>query len=591
MGPYYDVIVLGSGLSACEAAHAAARLGCRTLLIAQKLSRLADISLNARMGGPVRGILVREVDALGGLSGRAADAALLHIRLLNETRGPAHWALRAAVDPEVFATAIRQVLAEVVHLTLQEGVVTAVDRDAAGPEWVVAVRGAPPRRAQAVVLAFGTTVHQHIHVGRDRDTSGGADAALVDGLAALVPLERYHIAHPPLIDRTTVDVAHTEVLHGSSTPLAFAHAQHAPLPPQALAAIYRECVQHGWRDQLPSYRLATTLATNAVVASAWSPVTRGLTSRGPEGCDPLELIVAGVPAARQALVLEPASWSVGAVYLRGAYTALGVDDQVRFIGTLPGLERARLLRPGMLVEYDGLAPRALGSDLGVRGQAGLYAAGAFAGVNGNEESAALGMVAGINAARYAQRRVPIVPRRADAYVGVLVDDLSRGAGLPYRIANARVADRTGLRHDNADLRLTPLASQLGLVARDRVLAVQHQQAAVDAAIAALRRLRVVPSAYVNARLAAVALAPLRTTATAEALLRRPRTTYAQLQQALDLPPLEAAAAAVVEAEVQYTAMRGMPTRHAYQREPTGSAAVSAGCPSCPGGSRGGSCSV
>ena len=148
MGPYYDVIVLGSGLSACEAAHAAARLGCRTLLIAQKLSRLADISLNARMGGPVRGILVREVDALGGLSGRAADAALLHIRLLNETRGPAHWALRAAVDPEVFATAIRQVLAEVVHLTLQEGVVTAVDRDAAGPEWVVAVRGRwwiPPR--------------------------------------------------------------------------------------------------------------------------------------------------------------------------------------------------------------------------------------------------------------------------------------------------------------------------------------------------------------------------------------------------------------------------------------------------------------
>jgi len=292
-----------------------------------------------------------------------------------------------------------------------------------------------------------------------------------------------------------------------------------------------------------------------VVASAWSPVTRGLTSQGPEGCDPLEWIVVGVPAARQALILESASWSAGAVYLRGAYTALGVDDQMRFIATLPGLEQARMLRPGMLVEYDGVAGGALGSDLGVRNQAGLYAAGAFAGGNGNEEAAALGMMAGINAARYAQRRERLVVDRADAYIGVLVDDLSQGAGLPYRIANAHVADRTGLRDDNAELRLTPLGGELELSTPDRVLAVRQRQAASDAAIAALRGLRVAPNARINARLTAAGLAPLRAAVTAEALLRRPHTSYAQIQQAPDLPPLDAAAAAIVEAEVLYAPSR------------------------------------
>ena len=554
-GLRYDVVVIGGGLSACEAAHAAAQMGCETLLLAADLGHLADLSLNARMGGPVRGILVREVEALGGLSGRAADAALLHIRLVNETRGPAHRALRAALDPAAFARAIRQALAKVEHLTLQEGVVTAVNRDAGSTGWVVAVRGAPPIRAQAVVLALGTALRQHICIGRDRETRHGAEAALADRLAGLVPLARYHIAHPPLIDRATIDVRRAEALLGSSTPLAFSCAKIAPLPPEAMAPIYRAFVQRTWRDQLPSYRLATTLATNAVVASAWSPVTRGLTSQGPEGCDPLEWIVVGVPAARQALILESASWSAGAVYLRGAYTALGVDDQMRFIATLPGLEQARMLRPGMLVEYDGVAGGALGSDLGVRNQAGLYAAGAFAGGNGNEEAAALGMMAGINAARYAQRRERLVVDRADAYIGVLVDDLSQGAGLPYRIANAHVADRTGLRDDNAELRLTPLGGELGLSTPDRVLAVRQRQAASDAAIAALRGLRVAPNARINARLTAAGLAPLRAAVTAEALLRRPHTSYAQIQQALDLPPLDAAAAAIVEAEVLYAPSR------------------------------------
>ena len=554
-GLRYDVVVIGGGLSACEAAHAAAQMGCETLLLAADLGHLADLSLNARMGGPVRGILVREVEALGGLSGRAADAALLHIRLVNETRGPAHRALRAVLDPAAFARAIRQALAKVEHLTLQQGVVTAIDRDADAAPWVVAVRGAPPIRAQAVVLALGTALRQHICIGRDRETRHGAEAALADRLAALVPLARYHIAHPPLIDRATIDVRRAEALLGSSTPLAFSCAKIAPLPPEAMAPIYRAFVQRTWRDQLPSYRLATTLATNAVVASAWSPVTRGLTSQGPEGCDPLEWIVVGVPAARQALILESASWSAGAVYLRGAYTALGVDDQMRFIATLPGLEQARMLRPGMLVEYDGVAGGALGSDLGVRNQAGLYAAGAFAGGNGNEEAAALGMMAGINAARYAQRRERLVVDRADAYIGVLVDDLSQGAGLPYRIANAHVADRTGLRDDNAELRLTPLGGELELSTPDRVLAVRQRQAASDAAIAALRGLRVAPNARINARLTAAGLAPLRAAVTAEALLRRPHTTYAQIQQALDLPPLDAAAAAIVEAEVLYAPSR------------------------------------
>jgi hypothetical protein len=169
-------------------------------------------------------------------------------------------------------------------------------------------------------------------------------------------------------------------------------------------------------------------------------VTRGLTSRGTDGCDPLEWIVTGAPAVLQPLILEPASWSTGAVYLRGAYTALGTDDQLRLIATLPGLEQARLLRAGMLVEYDGLAAGVLGSDLGVRGQLGLYAAGAFAGGNGNEESAALGLVAGINAARYTQQRAAVVFEATNTYTGVLIDLVSRGIGAPYRIANAQIAD-------------------------------------------------------------------------------------------------------------------------------------------------------
>jgi len=466
-------------------------------------------------------------------------------------------ALRAAVDPQLFAAAVRQALAQLDALTLQAGTVTALAREWARGGWTVTLQDGMIVSAAAVVLAFGTTIRQQISIGRDHDTRGAVDAALAARVAELARLERYHIAHAPLLDRATIDVSAAEMLLPSTVPLAFTHSGAMQLAParHLRAPIYRTALPGGWRDQLPSYRLATTSATNAVAASAWSVVTRGLTSRGPDGCDPLEWIVTGAPAVLQPLILEAASWSTGAVYLRGAYTALGIDDQAELIATLPGLEQAKLLRAGRLVEYDGLAPGAIGSALEVRGQLGLYAAGAFAGANGNEEASALGVIAGINAARYAQRRAAVVVDPAQAYIGVLVDLVSRGIGAPYRIANARIADRSRIRQDSADLRLTPLAGSLGLVGTAAVAVVRQKQMAIDTALDALQRLHVVPSARVGARLAAAGLAPTRAVVTAAALLRRPHTTYAQLQQALDLLPLSSATAAVVEAEVCYAARR------------------------------------
>ncbi|MDZ4720912.1 MAG: FAD-dependent oxidoreductase, partial [Roseiflexaceae bacterium] len=561
------------------------------------LDKLAHMSCNPSIGGPAKGHLVREIDALGGLMGRITDQTFIQIRLLNESKGPAVQATRAQADKRLYAKVMKETLEALPNLDLKQAMVTSIQESgvrsqntngvapsadavatmSSSDSWLVtpgfSVTTHTGRifQSRTLILTTGTFLRGRAVAGEaiwGAGRAGEAPAvALGEDLAALgFPLVRLKTGTPPRIDARTIDFSQTEIQPGSAVPLSFGHYyattneqgdyQPAPAiipayrgPP---ARVYPAAQLGGWRDQLPCYQVHTSPAFHEIVranldrAPLFSGVIEGV---GPRYCPSIEdKIVRFAEKERHGMFLEPEGWQTSEVYVQGCNTSLPEDVQWAMLRSIPALHQVELMRPGYAIEYDAVATGEITAGLEAKRLRGLFLAGQINGTTGYEEAAAQGLMAGINAARAVQGQQAVILRRDQAYIGVLIDDLvTKEIHEPYRMFTSRAEHRLVLRSDNADLRLTPIAAELGIVEAQRAVAVQRKQAHTEELMALLQGRRVFPSAATNTRLEAAGIAALAVEATAEEVLRRPEVRYAQLQAALNLP--EAPADIVEQVEV------------------------------------------
>ncbi|ACL23170.1 tRNA uridine-5-carboxymethylaminomethyl modification enzyme MnmG/GidA [Chloroflexus aggregans] len=566
----YDVIVVGAGHAGCEAAHAAARLGCRTLLLTIDLDKLAHMSCNPSIGGPAKGHLVREIDAMGGLMGRITDRSAIQIRLLNESKGPAVQSLRAQCDKRLYARLMKETLERVPNLDLRQAMVERIAPPNADTQcFTVTTHTGWRYLAPAVILTTGTFLRGRAITGEavwGAGRAGEAPAmALSEDLAALgFPLVRLKTGTPPRLAAATIDFSLTELQPGSDKPLAFGH-YYAELgetipPPEyhgPPAPVYPHPQLNGWRPQLPCYQVHTTPEFHAIIrqnlhrAPLFSGIIEGV---GPRYCPSIEdKIVRFADKERHSLFLEPEGWTTAEVYVQGCNTSLPEDVQWAMLRSIPALRNVELMRIGYAIEYDAVATGEITADMQTRRLRGLFFAGQINGTTGYEEAAAQGLMAGINAAHYVQGKPPVILGRAEAYIGVLIDDLTtKEIREPYRMFTSRAEYRLLLRGDNADLRLTPLAYRLGLVDGDRAAVVEQRRRQAEQALQQMHERCIFPSAAINNALEAQGVKPLNQPATVAEVLARPDVSYRQLRTAIpDLPDLSPSVAEQVEIGCKY----------------------------------------
>ncbi len=528
----YDIIVIGAGHAGVEAALASARMGQRTLIVTLSLDNIAMMPCNPSVGGPGKSHLVREIDALGGAMGIAADRASIQRRLLNTGKGPAVHALRMQADKFLYQRIMKETLENTVHLDVRQLLVTELrTEETAEGRRVTGIRCETGEQltARAVILATGTYLRGRIILGEtiyDGGPNGQRPAmAFSDSLrAAGIRLMRFKTGTPARVDRRTLDLAETALQAGDPDAPAFSFLTDAM--PDA---------------QTPCYLTYTNEATHAVIRANLhrAPMANGVIEGiGPRYCPSIETKIARFPdKERHQLFLEPEGLHTNEIYVQGMSTSLPTDVQEEFLRTIPGLQHARMMRPGYAIEYDCLDPLQLEASLAVKGIAGLYSAGQANGTSGYEEAAAQGLIAGINAARACMGEEPLILRRSDGYIGVLIDDLvTKGTEEPYRMMTSRAEYRLVLRQDNADLRLTPIGRRIGLVSDARWARFTAKRDAIEMALAQLRETRLSPSAATEERLAAADIPPLRTPMTLFALLAR-EGDYRALAAVFDLPPL------------------------------------------------------
>ncbi|MDN4608898.1 tRNA uridine-5-carboxymethylaminomethyl(34) synthesis enzyme MnmG [Sporosarcina highlanderae] len=535
----FDCIVIGAGHAGVEAALASAKMGASTLVLTMNLDMIAFMPCNPSLGGPAKGIVVREIDALGGAMGKVIDKTHIQMRMLNTGKGPAVRALRAQADKVLYQQEMKRVLEEQENLTLHQGVVEELIVEDNEVKGLITQIGAV-YRAKTVIITTGTFLRGEVIIGDLKYSSGPNNQMpaikLAENLQELgLETVRFKTGTPPRINGNTIDYSKTEIQPGDEEPRAFSYET-------------TEFIM----DQLPCWLTYTTPTTHEIINENLhlSPMYSGMIKgKGPSYCPSIEdKIVRFADKSRHQIFLEPEGRNTKEFYVQGLSTSLPEHVQRRLIESVPGLEKAEMMRAGYAIEYDSIIATQLWPTLETKKIKNLYTAGQINGTSGYEEAAAQGIMAGINAARKALGKEEVILGRSDAYIGVLIDDLvTKGTSEPYRLLTSRAEYRLLLRHDNADLRLTEIGYQLGMISEERYEKFLVKKQQIEQEIDRLRKVTIKPSEAVQEIIHQSGGTELREPMKAADLLKRPEMKYEQI---ITVVPTEEELSAEVAEQVE-----------------------------------------
>lgn len=529
---HYDVAVIGAGHAGIEAGLAAARLGCRTAVFTINLDWIGNMPCNPSIGGTSKGHLVREIDALGGEMGKAADRYTLQSRMLNLGKGPAVHSLRAQIDRREYSKGMKHTLELQENLDVRQAEIVDITQNEDGT-WRLVTKLEAVYIVKCVVIATGTFLGGRVYIG-DVSYSSGPDGMFPanEFSAALyklnIPLRRFKTGTPSRVNRRSIDFSKTEVQEGDDHTVAFSFATAAP--PENKVCCYITYTNQQTKD---------VILANLDRSPLYSGKIEG---KGPRYCPSFEdKVVRFSDKERHQLFIEPCGLETEEMYLQGLSSSLPEDVQLAFIHTIPGLEHAQVMRTAYAIEYDCVDPTALKASLEFNEYPGLFGAGQFNGSSGYEEAAAQGLVAGINAARKVQGKAPVVLDRGGSYIGTLIDDLvTKGCTDPYRMMTSRSEYRLVLRQDNADLRLTPLGHEIGLISEERYAAFLKKKEQIAAEMQRIEETSVHVSDELQSILEKCNTTPLKKGCKMIELLKRPQVTYKDLEsmdtERPDYPP-------------------------------------------------------
>ncbi|MGO0063919.1 tRNA uridine-5-carboxymethylaminomethyl(34) synthesis enzyme MnmG [Brevibacillus fluminis] len=542
---HFDVIVIGAGHAGCESALAAARMGCQTLLLTINLDAVAYMPCNPSVGGPAKGHVVREIDALGGEMGKNTDKTHIQMRMLNTGKGPAVHALRAQADKFAYQHQMKQTIENTPNLILRQAMVEELIVNDGVCEGVVTQTGAR-YTAKAVVLTTGTYLRGKIIIGDLQYESGPNNmrpsVRLAHHLKELgLEMVRFKTGTPPRVHKSSVDFSKMEIQPGDEVPRAFSYETTEFIT-----------------DQLPCWLTYTNEDTHGLINSNLhrAPMYSGaIEGTGPRYCPSIEdKVVRFNDKPRHQIFLEPEGRNTEEMYVQGLSTSLPEDVQLSMLRSMEGMENVKMMRPGYAIEYDAVVPTQLWPSLETKVIEGLFTAGQINGTSGYEEAAGQGLMAGINAARKVQGKEPIVLGREEAYIGVLIDDLvTKGTSEPYRLLTSRAEYRLLLRHDNADLRLTDIGHEIGLISEERYQRFQKKRALIEAEKERLHTTRVRPDQeVVQAILKEVNCPELTEVIDLAQMLRRPEISYEHIHRMAPAPEaLPADVCEQVEIQIKY----------------------------------------